>query len=132
MLNINRLQECICFDLKIGSKRCAIVSLYRSPSQSADEFENFLNKLNLTIESNAQKNLLLTVIIGDFNARSSKSAVDRHAKNGCSKLKCMSDRDTSKNIASCSLLLNRTCSFHFKCVSIKRFCNEAFVVWLLF
>ena len=24
--------------------------------------------------------------------------------------------------------LNRTCSFHFKCVSMKIFCNEAFVV----
>ena len=42
MLNINYLQECICSDLKIGSKLCAIVSLYRSPSQSADEFDNFL------------------------------------------------------------------------------------------
>ena len=51
MLNINYLQECICFDLKIGSKLCTIVSLYRSPSQSANEFENFLNKLNLTMGS---------------------------------------------------------------------------------
>ena len=32
MLNINYLQECICFDLKIGSKLCTIVTLYRSPS----------------------------------------------------------------------------------------------------
>ena len=29
MLNINYLQECICFDLKIGGKLCTIVSLYR-------------------------------------------------------------------------------------------------------
>ena len=26
--------------------------------------------------------------------------------------------------------LKRTCCFHFQYVSIKRFCNEAFVVWL--
>ena len=32
MLNINYFQEWICFDLKIGSKLCTIVSLYRSPS----------------------------------------------------------------------------------------------------
>ena len=38
MLIINYLQECIFFDLKIGSKLCTIVSLYRPPSQSADEF----------------------------------------------------------------------------------------------
>ena len=28
--------------------------------------------------------------------------------------------------------LNRTCSFDFKFVSIKSFCNEAFLIWLLF
>ena len=72
MLNINYLQECICFVLKLGSELCTIVSLYRSPIQSADEFNNFLNKLNLTMESITQKNPFLTVVIGDFNSRSSK------------------------------------------------------------
>ena len=72
MLKINYLQERICFDLKIGSKLCTIVSLCRSPSQSADEFENFLNKLNLTMELITQKNPFLTAVIGYFNARSSK------------------------------------------------------------
>ena len=52
------------------------MSLYRSPSQSADEFENFLNKLNLTMESITQKNSFLTVVLGDFNAKSSKWWVD--------------------------------------------------------
>ena len=76
MLNIDYLQECICFDLKIGSKLCTIVSLYRSPSQSADEFDNSLNKLNLTMESIIQKNPFLTVVIGDFNAKSSEWWID--------------------------------------------------------
>ena len=76
MLNINYLQECICLDLKIGSKLCTIVSLHRSPSHSADEFDNFLNKLNLTMESITQKNLFLTVVLGDFNAKLSKWWID--------------------------------------------------------
>ena len=38
MLTINYLQQCIYFDLKIGSKLCTILSLYRSPSQPAYEF----------------------------------------------------------------------------------------------
>ena len=59
--NINYIQGCISFNLKIGSKRCSIVSLYRSTSQSADEFEDFLNKLNLTMESIIQKNPFLVV-----------------------------------------------------------------------
>ena len=59
--NINYIQGCISFNLKIGSKLCSIVSLYRSTSQSADEFEDFLNKLNLTMESIIQKNPFLVV-----------------------------------------------------------------------
>ena len=76
MLNINYLQECICLDLKIGRKLCTIVLLYRSPSQSADEFDNSLNKLNLTMESITQKNPFLTAVIDDFNANSSKWWID--------------------------------------------------------
>ena len=48
------------------------MSLYRSPSQSGHEFDNFLNKLNLTMESITQKNPFLNVVIGDLNARLSK------------------------------------------------------------
>ena len=71
MLDINYLQECIYFDLKIGSKLCSIVSLYRSPSQTR-EFDEFLTNLNLTLGTITQKNPFVTVTIGDFNARSSK------------------------------------------------------------
>ena len=48
-----------------------------------------------------------------------------HANNRCSKLKCTSDRAITRNIVF--LYINKTCSFHFKCISIKSFCNEAFV-----
>ena len=72
MLDINYLQECIFFYLKIGRKLCSIVSLYRSPSQTRDEFDEFLTNLNLTLETITQKNPFVTVAIGDFNARSSK------------------------------------------------------------
>ena len=72
MLNISYLQECICFDLKIGNKPCSIISLYKSPSQTTNEFDNFLNNLNIMLESVTQKNPFLTVVIGDFNARLSK------------------------------------------------------------
>ena len=51
-----------------------------------------------------------------------------HAKNDWSKSKCTSDQDRIRNIAFLIYHLNRTCSFHFKCVSISinSFCNEAF------
>ena len=71
MLSINYIQECICFDLKIESKHCTILSLYQSSSWSANKIEIFLNKLNLALESIIQNNPFLTVAIGDFNAVSS-------------------------------------------------------------
>ena len=45
MLNINYVQERICFNLKIKSKHCTIVSLYRSSIQSADECEIFSKQI---------------------------------------------------------------------------------------
>ena len=65
MLNINLNQ-------KIGSKRCTIVSFYRPASQSVDEFQTLLNKSNDTMELVAQEKPFVTVVIGNFNARSSK------------------------------------------------------------
>ena len=72
MLKINYLQDCICFNLKIGNKRCTIVSHNRSPSESANEFKSFWNNANLTLESVTQKNPVLAVLISGYNAKSSK------------------------------------------------------------
>ena len=58
------------------------MSLYRSQSHSADEIDNFLNKLNLTMESITQKSPFLTVAIGDFNARLSKWWTDDKTTQG--------------------------------------------------
>lgn len=56
MLNIDYIQECISFDLKIESKHCTILSLYRSSSWSANKIEIFLNKLNLSKQFVIQNN----------------------------------------------------------------------------
>ena len=45
---------------------------YRSPNQSADAFEKFLNKLILNLKSVTLEISFLTVAIRNFNARSSK------------------------------------------------------------
>ena len=41
VININYLNECIFFDIKLGYKICSSVLFYRSSSQSSDEFESF-------------------------------------------------------------------------------------------
>ena len=70
VLSIQYLQECINFELSIGGKICNFISLYRSPSQTQDEFEKFIDNLELNLETLCQNNLLLIVLIGDLNAKS--------------------------------------------------------------
>ena len=53
----------------ISNKLCNIVSLYTSPSQNSDEFGNFINNLNLTLESVTKNKPFLTILLGDFNAK---------------------------------------------------------------
>ena len=56
VLSIHYLQDCICFDLKISSKTCNIISPYRSPSQTVDEFDESLTNSIQSLESINQTN----------------------------------------------------------------------------
>ena len=69
-MSIHYLQECINFELKIGDKLCNCISLYRSPSQSQDEFEKFSENLERNLDDLLQNNPFLVVVISDFNVKS--------------------------------------------------------------
>ena len=58
------------FELNIGGKICNFISLYRFPSQTQDEFEKFIDNLELNLETLCQNNPFLIVLIGDLNAKS--------------------------------------------------------------
>ena len=45
--------------------------VYRSPSQDNIEFESFLSDFDELLSKTASSNCLFTIILGDFNARSS-------------------------------------------------------------
>ena len=51
----------------IGNKSFNFVALYRSPSQSQDEFETFSDNFEMTLETLVQKGSSLTTVISDFN-----------------------------------------------------------------
>ena len=70
VLSIQYLQECINFELNIGGKICNFISLYRYPSQTQDEFEKFINNLELNLEALYQNYPFLIMLIGDLNAKS--------------------------------------------------------------
>ena len=69
--NIQYLQECINFEIKIKDKLCNFITLYRSPNQCQDDFESFINNIELNLDSIMTNNPFLTVILDDFNDKSS-------------------------------------------------------------
>ena len=70
MINISYLQECLLCEVTIDNIRGCIALIYRSPSQSRSQFQQFLSgfkHLLINIES-VKPNF--TVLLGDYNARS--------------------------------------------------------------
>ena len=63
LIDVNYLNECISFELRIGGKVCKFFTLYRSPSQNRDEFETFLDNLELNFDHMADKNSYLLVVL---------------------------------------------------------------------
>ena len=69
VINVKYLQESISFELRIGGKCCKFSCLYRSPSQTQDEFETFLKNFELTLDKIPENNPFMTVVLGNFNAK---------------------------------------------------------------
>ena len=67
LIEVKYLHEFINFELRIGGK---FLSLYRLPSQSKDDFEMFLENLELNFDHMAEKSPLMVVVLGNFNANS--------------------------------------------------------------
>lgn len=65
--------QCISFELRAGGKCCKSTYLYRSPSLMQVEFETFfrvLKNFELTLDKILESNPFMTIILGDFNAKS--------------------------------------------------------------
>ena len=92
LINIHYLNECITFEIKLGDKICNFVSLYRSPNQSEDDFENFCNNFELTLDAVSATNPFLIVAIGDFNAKSSNWYTDDTTTSEGSKIEAITSQ----------------------------------------
>ena len=69
-VEVKSLNEYVIFEVSFKNKRGYVVSLYRSPSQTPDEFNNFLTSFEKSIGDIIAKNPSFVLITGDFNARS--------------------------------------------------------------
>ena len=56
-------------ELSLGSKKCFVTLLYRSPSQTIDDFCVFKKHMEDTIININNKSPYISIFIGDFNAR---------------------------------------------------------------
>ena len=70
VLNLSHLPECLVCEVSIHNEKGYFVTLYQSPSQSHDCFQNFLKEFEKLLSSATKKKSDFTLIVGDFNARS--------------------------------------------------------------
>ena len=66
------LNESLLCEVTIGSKKCIIGPVYRSPSQNSDEFESFLSNFKFLLQDIYNRNPYLTLLPGDYDARNTK------------------------------------------------------------
>ena len=69
VLDIQFLNDCINFEIKIGGKVCSFVCLYRSPSPIRDILGSFTDNFELTLDTLINKNPFLNIALDDFNAK---------------------------------------------------------------
>ena len=89
LIDINYLSESILFQLQTSSKICNFISLYRSPSQTADNFDSFLYDLKLNLDVMTDNNTFLVIAIDDFNARTSSWYINDKSNYEGSKTDCL-------------------------------------------
>ena len=67
-LNLN---ECLVLEINIQNKKGFVISLYRLPNQSKDEFDQFLLNFEQLMSDRMIQNPHFILVTGDYNGRSS-------------------------------------------------------------
>ena len=68
-IDISFSPECLLCQIN-NNKKCYIIVLYRSPSQTSFEFNNFQHNLDKILNDVKQLESTFLIILGDFNAKS--------------------------------------------------------------
>ena len=78
------MQECLVTELSMNNEKCFFTCLYRSPSQSHEELDIFCSNLDLLLSNINNNHPNCSILIGDFNAKSSKwCCSSKDNKAGC-------------------------------------------------
>ena len=71
VINTTYFKEALLLEMSCNSKNVMVSVIYRSPSQTNDEFEVFLSNFQMLLDEINNRKPSLSVIAGDFNARCS-------------------------------------------------------------
>ena len=69
VIDIQFLNECINFEIRIGGNLYSFLCLYRSPSQTRDILQTFGDNFELTLDTFIDNNPFLIVAFCDFNTK---------------------------------------------------------------
>ena len=94
-LSNSYLKECLILEVSINNKRGYVVSLYRSPNQTPDEFDSFITNLEKIVVDISRSNPHFLLLIGDFNARSSDTTI-QHLRYNDTTIRSSNDTTTAE------------------------------------
>ena len=70
------LSECLTHEVTISNKKGCVITLYRSPSQTSDEFQSFISNLENLLINITNYNPHFVILLGKFNAKSKSWTVN--------------------------------------------------------
>ena len=68
--DLELIDETICVEISLNRTKVLFLLSYRSPSQTPNEFQSYMHKLQTTFLKASSENPSIIVLAGDFNARS--------------------------------------------------------------
>ena len=72
VIDIQFLNECINFEIRIGGKLCSFLCLCRSPSQTRDIFETFADNFDLTLDTIVNKKSIFNCCFRRFKCKNNQ------------------------------------------------------------
>ena len=76
LLNIHNLKECMNSEISFAGIIYNFIPLYRSPSQSSDNYKDFAENLELNLDKITNKSPYVLVLHSDFNVKSPNCCKD--------------------------------------------------------
>ena len=70
------LNECLTLEVSVSNKKGYVITLYRSPSQTSDEFQSFISNLENLLINITNYNPHFVILLGKFNAKSKSWTVN--------------------------------------------------------